>query len=372
MSKFIPILCVCFVLLSATLTGAAETLLEASAPGAYAARFWPDRIVLTYSTEAAGTVSLKLSAAAKWAVLDDAPLALGKVKWNPAAGTATVDAPAGAHTLIVGWAGAYLKPAPGQKIPVLLDGKPAGSLECRFDLEKLTAEGTANLPVGTVSVKLVGLKAGLNPALSAGGGTITAWNPQGEAREPLATQGATPLSLVLRGYNLLKSPVTAVELKTLQAALEPRRLEKMPADAIVVEAESPSGEGLGKMEVSTKHFELHGGKGIMNNSGEGHWLEYKFTVAQAGTYDLFVRAATQEPQDLRSLQIDGKAPEGLGLIRFPGTGGWGYSAQEWAALQLTGLDKAPSLKLQAGEHTLRITGQGISHLNLDYFNIVGR
>ena len=350
-------------------------LLKASSPGAYAVRFWPDRIVLTYSTEAAVTVSVQLPAAAKWAVLDEAPLALGKAKWDQASSSATADLPAGDHTLLLGWAGSYAKPAANQKLPVLLDGKPVGSLNCHFDLEKMTAEGTALCPVGTVRVRLAGLKAGLQPVLTLGANAVNEWVAGSggvEAAKPVAVQDATPLSLVIRSYNLLKSPVSAVELQTVQAALEPRRLEKMPEQGLVIEAESSVNEGLGKVEVSTKHFDLHGGKGIMGNSGEGHFLEYKFTLDKPGTYDLYMRAATQEPFDLRSLQIDGKTPAGLGLVKFPGTGGWGYSAAEWAALQLTGSEKAPSLKLEAGEHTLRITGEGSTHLNLDYFALLGR
>jgi len=340
-------------------------LLKASVPGAYAVRFWPDRIVLAYSTEAPVSVSVQLPAAAKWAVLDEAPLAIGKVTWDKAARSVAADLPAGDHTLLLGWAGAYAKPPANQKIPVLLDGKPAGSLSCHFDLQQMTAEGTAQCPVGTVRARLLGLKAGLRPVLTVGTSVV-------EADRPVAVQEVTPISLVVRSYNLLQSPVSALELQTVQAALEPKRLDKMPAEGLVIEAESFANEGLGKVEVSTRHFDLHGGKCIMSNSGDGHFLDYKFTVAKAGMYDLYMRAATAEPSDLPPVRTHGKAPTGLGLVKFPGTGGWGYSAAEWAALQLTGLGKSPSLKLGAGEHTPRVTGEGSTHLNLDYFVLVRR
>ena len=345
-------------------------LLKASSPGAYAVRFWLDRIVLTYSTETPVTVSVQLPAATKWAVLDEAPFAVSQVKWDQPTTSATAALPAGDHTLLLGWGGSYARPTPNQKIPVLLDGKPIGSLSCHFDLEKMTAEGTAQCPVGTVRVRLTSLKTGLQPVVTLGANVAGEWVARSggvEATRPVAVQDVTPLSLTIRSYNLLKTPVSAVELQTLQAALEPRRLDKMPDQGLVIEAESFVNEGLGKVEVSTKHFDLHGGKGIMGNSGEGHFLEYKFTLDKPGAYDLYMRSATQEPFDLRSLQLDGKTPAGLGLVKFPGTGGWGYSAAEWAALQLTGSEKAPSLKLDAGEHTLRVTGEGSTHLNLDYF-----
>jgi hypothetical protein len=283
--------------------------------------------------------------------------------------------PAGDHTLVLGWAGSPQRPAEGQKIPVLLDGKQIGSLDCHFDLEKMTAEGSVPCPVGTVRVQQVGVAAGVQPVLSLGANTISEWRPREGALEtagPVAVQGPSGLSLVVRSYNLLKSPVSAVELTGGQMALEPKRLEKMPAAGVLIEAESFAEEGLGQVQVSDRHFDLHGGKCVMSNSGDGHWLQYKFTIEKPGLYDLYMRAATQEPFDLRSVRIDGKTPQGLGLVNCPGTGGWGYSAQEWAALQLTGVEKAPSLKLEAGEHTLRVTGEGSTHLNLDYFMLVPR
>lgn len=72
------------------------------------------------------------------------------------------------------------------------------------------------------------------------------------------------------------------------------------------------------------------------------------------------------------MTIDGKTPEGLGLVKCPGTGGWGYSKSEWAALRLTGVPGAPSLVLTAGEHLLRVTGEGNSHLNLDYLLLLAK
>lgn len=350
-------------------------LLQASSPGAYAARFWPDRVVLTYSTAAPVSVAVQLPAASRWAILDEQPLAATLLKWDKPASCATLSLPSGDHTVIVGWAGSYAKPAPNQQIPVLLDGKPVGALACQFNLEKLQATGTVSLPIGTVRARLAGPKPPAQPALTIGATVAQAWMASAggcAAGNTFAVNDATPITLVVSAYNILKPPFTALELQTAQAALEPKRLEKMPEQGLLIEAEDFSSEGLGKVELSTKHFDIHGGKCVMGNSGDGHWLEYRFKLDRPGQYDLFIRSATQEPFDLRSITVDGKTPPGLGLIKFPGTGGWGYSTSEWAALQMTGLDKAPSLKLEAGEHVLRITGEGSTHLNLDYLMLVSR
>lgn len=383
MSKALPVVTI-VACLAISLCGAAQTaladgpcLLSASGPGAYAVRYWPDRAVLTYNAAAPVQVGVHLPSAVKWARLDDGQLAAGKVKWDAKTGLATADLPAGDHTVHLAWAGTYQKPPQDVKIPVLLGGKRVGELPAQFTLERMQADATLTLPTGVVRAELQTVPGAQGqPSLSVGATTLDAWKAAGRdsltSDKPIATAEATPLSIIWPSYNLSASPVKAVLLTSLQTALEPKRLEKMPAGGIVIEAENIASEGLGKVEVSDKHFQTSGGKSVFNNAGNGHFLEYKFTVPQAGKYDLYVRAATQEPFDLRSVMVDGKPAEGLGLIKFPGTGGWGYSAAEWAALQLTGLGKAPSLNLAAGEHVLRITGEGNSHLNLDYFALVAR
>lgn len=346
-------------------------LLSASQPGAYAVRFWPDRAVLTYSTKDPVTVSVQLPQAATWARLDDDKLAGGKLKWDAKAKLAALELPAGDHTVHVAWAGSYQKPAEGQKIPVTLGGKKIGELAAHFALQGMTAEGTVNCPAGRYAAALKPMPKELaGMTLSLGSSVVVRDGQMVTDRQPLLAEG-TPISLVINSYNLASSPVKELSLERVAVAVEPKRLEAMPAQGIKIEAEDFTAEdGPGKTEISTKHFETSGGKSIFSNSGDGHWLEYTVTVPQAGTYDLYVRAATQEPLDLRSVMVDGKFAPGLALVKFPGTGGWGYSTQEWAALQLTGLPEAASLKLEAGEHKLRVTGEGSTHLNLDYLMLV--
>lgn len=62
---------------------AAETsLLSASAPGAYAVRFWPDRVVLSCSAGTPVTVRASLPQAAEWAVLQLAGAGPAKRFWS--------------------------------------------------------------------------------------------------------------------------------------------------------------------------------------------------------------------------------------------------------------------------------------------------
>lgn len=351
-------------------------LLSATAPGAYAVRYWPDRIVLTYDAKEAVSVTVHLPQAAQWARLDEGQLPAAKMAWDAQAGCVTLQLPAGTHAAHVAWQGKYQKAPREQAIPVLMDGKKAGSITAHFTLEGMTAEGSvpAHVAIMRASLRLKGATQ-VEPVLTVGTTVLDRWQAQAQqlaARRDVAMAETTPLSLSVASYNLAASPVEAIAFETVQGALEPKRLAAMPAQGLVIEAEAFAAEGGGKVDISDKHFETHGGKSIFNNSGDGHWLEYKFTVPQAGTYDLYMRAASQEPADLRSVSLDGQTPPGLGLVKFPGTGGWGYSAQEWAALQLTGTPQAPSLKLAAGEHTLRVTGQGSTHLNLDYFLLTPR
>jgi hypothetical protein len=339
-------------------------------------RYWPDRIVLTCDAKDAVAVTVHLPQAPKWARLDDAQLPAGKMAWEAKTGCVTLQVPAGVHTAHVAWAGAYQKAPAEQAIPVIIDGKKAGAITARFTLEKMQAEGSvpAQVAIMRPSLRLKG-KAQVTPVLAVGAAVLDQWQPQAQrllAQRTVATSETMPLSLTIASYNLPASPVEAIVFETTQAALEPKRLAAMPDQGLTIEAEAFTGEGLGKVEISEKHFQAHGGKSIFQNAGDGHWLEYKFTVPQAGTYNLYVRAATQEPADLRSITLDGQTPAGLGLVKFPGTGGWGYSAEEWAALQLTGLPQAPSLQLAAGEHTLRLTGESSTHLNLDYFLLAPR
>lgn len=348
-------------------------LLSSSAPGAFAVRYWPDRVVLTSDAGEAVRVTVRLPQAPKWGRLDGERVAAGELAWDARTSSVTVKVPEGRHEAHVAWEGTYQATPRMRRLPVMLDGKRVGSVVAEFSLERMQAEGMVAVPRGLVR-PLLRLKAGdgVEPVLTVGTAAIGDWSTHAGELRALRTVAAgeqMPISLTIESYNLLSSPVEAIVLEMVQRAVVPERLEAMPAQGIVIEAEDFVAEGLGKVAVSDRHFQAHGGKSIYQNSGDGHWLEYRFAVPQAGSYELYARAATQEDEDLRSFVIDGKTAEGLGLVLFPGTGGWGYAASDWAALRLT--TGAP-LKLGPGEHTLRVTGESSSHLNLDYFVLVAR
>lgn len=361
-----------------TLNVEGQLLLSTNVPGAYAVRYWPDRIVLSYEAKEAVRLQIYLPEAPRWASLDGAPWPRKNIVWAAAQSCVQLSLPAGKHLAHIAWKGSFQRPARAQTIPVLCEGKNIGQLRAHFSLEEMTAQGAPALPAALV-LPCLRLKpsapAALAPQLSMGHNVIAQWRRTGQflqAASPLVCDVNMPVQLVVTAYALAASPVEAIELRIVQKAMTPQRLTAMPAAGIVIEAEDFVAEGRGKVAISERHYQTHGGKSIYQNSGEGHWLEYKFVVPQTGLYDLYVRGATEAEADLRSIKIDGQTPPGLGLIRFPGTGGWGYSAEEWAAWQLTGLPRAPSLKLDAGEHVLRLTGESSTHLNLDYFLLVPR
>ncbi len=374
-------LAVCLLLVAALAAGrvlAAEaSLLSASAPGAYAARFWPDRVVLSCSADTPVTVRVSLPQPARWAVADDGqPLAHGSWRWDEMAGYVSLDLPVGDHRVQVGWVGTFRKPPDRLTIPVLLGDRRVGTLSCVFRLQDMTATGALNCPTALARVLVrptTDLAVG-DIELRCAGQTVTRWRQREDgllSAGRLPVRPGAPFRVTVSGYNLTTSPVAAVELRDVELAYEPPRGPGLPPDGIVIEAEDYTAEGNGRAEVSDRHFETSGGKCVYNNAGDGHWLEWTLQVPQAGRYALYCRAACQEAESLRTLQLDGRPLPGAGLVRFPGTGGWGYSATEWAVLQLAGAGRQhPPLELSAGPHRLRMIGISGEHLNLDCFVLV--
>jgi len=343
-------------------------------------RYWPDRVVLSATAKEAVRLKIALPQPAKWVVAAEGkPLAARAWKWLGDEKCVAVDLPAGESRLQIGWAGQYETPRPGQTVDVVVGGATVAALPCVFELERMQATGTVRgqaMLARSVTLKLAAPVKPEQVQLQVGGTMITRWRARaGELRaeQAVTLSGTTPVQLTVNVYNLVASPVKAIVLGATTIALDPPRLEKMPEGGLVVEAEAFSGEGNGKVDISDKHFQTSGGKSVYNNAGDGHWLEWKFTVPAAGQYDLFVRSACQETGSLRAIDLDGRPLPGAGLVRFPSTGGWGYAAQEWSALQLTGgKSPAPALDLPAGEHVLRLTGVSSDHLNLDYWLLVKR
>lgn len=362
---------------STRLLAAEVSLLSASAPGAYALRFWPDRVVLSCSADSPVTVRVSLPRPARWAVVGEGqPLASRSWRWDATAGCVALDLPAGEHRVQIGWGGAFHKPPAGLTIPVLLDGRRVGTLSCTFSLQSMVATGVLDCPPALARVFVrptIDLAAeGMDLRLASE--PVARWR---ETEGGLLSVGrlpvhpGAPLSVTVNRYNLVRSPVAAIELRDLELAYEPPRISGLPPGGMVIEAEDYTAEGNGRAQVSDRHFETSGGKCVYNNAGDGHWLEWTLSVPEAGRYALYCRAACQEAQSLRTLHLDRRPLPGAGLVRFPGTGGWGYSATQWAVLQLAGAGpQNPPLELTAGQHRLRMTGASGEHLNLDCFVLV--
>jgi len=92
------------------------------------------------------------------------------------------------------------------------------------------------------------------------------------------------------------------------------------------------------------------------------WQEWELIVSRDGEYLIYARYTTNLRGRTRSLTIDGATPSpGYGKIRFPCTGGWSLSEDNWAFRKLD-----PPLTLKAGKRRLRMTNLD-SAVNVDYF-----
>jgi len=97
----------------------------------------------------------------------------------------------------------------------------------------------------------------------------------------------------------------------------------------------------------------------------GHWIEWTLPVAEDGRYVLAARYCATDVVR-RAAAIDGE-PVGPGEFSFPATGGYSAAASDWAHDVLRRAGGEPLvLKLQAGEHRLRMTNVDDRGMNLDY------
>lgn len=356
-------------------TAATRDLLRATAPGAFSVRYLPDRAIISASASETLSLSIHLPKPPLWAYLDGRPTAVSAVGWDEAGRTATVALEAGTHSAEIGWAGTGERPAPGQTIPLLVGGIPIAQLPVSFSFDKLEAQGAVELPFGVARVWLDGCPQDETPpaVVRLGNGSVTEWRrvrDRWQGRGHVVTSGESLVSLVYSGNGLLTSPIAAVEIEPLSIATDPAKLDTMPEPGILIEAEDYVAQGNGDVKISEgEHVDQHGGRSIYTFTGDGHWLEWEFTVPQDGKYDLFARVATGEAMSFRQITVDGEFPApGYRLVRFPGTGGWARSPGEWWAMHVAGSsDSLPALDLKAGTHRLRVTGVFQYHLNVDYF-----
>ncbi|NSW56617.1 MAG: carbohydrate-binding protein [Armatimonadetes bacterium] len=354
---------------------AAHDLLRATAPGAFSVRYLPDRALISTSASEPFRLSIHLPRPPLWAYLNGKPFAVDAVTWDETGRMATVALEAGTHSAEIGWAGTGERPAPGQTIPLLVGGTRIAQLPVSFTFDRLEAQGTVKLPLGVARVWLDGCPQDEAPpaVVRLGNDSVSEWRrvrDRWQGRGHVITSGESLVSLVYSGNGLLTSPIVAVEIEPLSIAADPVKVDAMPDTGILIEAEDFVAQGNGDVKISEgEHVDQHGGKSIYTFTGDGHWLEWEFTVPQDGKYDLFARVATGEAMSFREITVDGEFPApGYRLVRFPGTGGWAHSPGEWWAMHVAGAsDALPALDLKAGTHRLRVTGVFQYHLNVDYF-----
>ena len=141
---------------------------------------------------------------------------------------------------------------------------------------------------------------------------------------------------------------------------------------MLIEAEDFVGSGGTPVQVDPgSHHDAHGGACVFSFMGDGSWLEWDIDVPAAGAWDLYARISCGDIGAFRQVALDGMAVDGLGLVAFPATGGWGHAEGEWWLVRLTGAgDRPEPLELAAGAHRVRVTGVLEKHLNFDYVALV--
>ncbi|OGV62783.1 MAG: hypothetical protein A3K19_07605 [Lentisphaerae bacterium RIFOXYB12_FULL_65_16] len=128
-----------------------------------------------------------------------------------------------------------------------------------------------------------------------------------------------------------------------------------------VEAEAFSGQGGGEVKVRADKANVSG-QAISHWDSNGHWLEWKLKLPEAGRYELVFRYCASGPA-LRDAAIDGRP---MGQLALPATGGFGDYGGDWMELAFAKFTDIPALDLEAGEHVLRITNVKDTSLNLDF------
>lgn len=355
-------------------------LLNSSVPGAFGVRYLTDRAVVTYTVEQPAdsdaetfTLRVRLPEKVRWGFLGRDQLPAAELGWDD--GQAVVKVPFGNARLHLGWAGEACLPPESAQIPVFAGEGKAATLTARFDLEGMQASG--EVPgVGPGTGKLrIEMTQPADPdavSLTVGAATVDKWRYDGatlEARESVFIGPGPRLSLRVNRRGLSGSPVERVVFEEIEP---PSPVERIPDDQIpeglLVEGEDFSdATGTPPRVEPGSHYDTHGGSCVFSFLGDGSSLEWEFDVPEAGLWDLYLRISCGDVGAWRTVRVDGETPEGLSLVELPGTGGWGHAEGEWWIVRVTGGgDLAEPLELDAGKHTVRMTGVLTTHLNIDY------
>ncbi len=362
---------------AAAIRNASTVLVQSTHPATVSLRYLDGVVVVRWSGAEDSTLRLRVDFSPRLVVLDGK--ALPPDAWQFADGYVAVALTRGSHTLVVAASEKVALPGPAGEVPVVAEGKTLARLSAYRGWSSLTASGTLPLddPLLCRPRLILAPGAKVSPdavTLRLGRVLVEHWRADKSglvARWPIVVDPQSAATLTVADLDMsVRNPVAAVELSDPLRPVDPPRVDEMPDDGIVIEAEDFCDEGRGHAAISRGgHVDEHGGASVFGNTGDGHWLEWKFSVPEDGEYDLFIRAACGDRWSLRELRIDRKLPaRGFACIRFPGTGGWAHQKGEWWAFHVAGgRAELPPLRLSAGEHRLRLRGLDAGHLNLDYF-----
>ncbi|MCE5237227.1 DUF4962 domain-containing protein [bacterium] len=263
------------------------------------------------------------------------------VKIRPVKGLWELQVPAGEHQII--WPAATTKAARPAGVKLTHYPLPVGTEATHYwwGVWEAPAQGHYEMSLRSVtpptSLTLDGKPVGLS------GGTRR-WLQAGRHAVLLSGPDVAPdLRLTPLPTELLPATMLPVEYAP-------------PAGALVIEAEKPASEGQVKGQV----MEKVGASGKLAHcvwDTEGQWATWECTVPREGDYRLLVRGCSEQPEVLRSLQVD----QVLYDLRLSGTGGWSRTTSDWRYFALPA-----KLHLKPGAHTLRLEALSGS-MNLDCF-----
>lgn len=161
------------------------------------------------------------------------------------------------------------------------------------------------------------------------------------------------------------------ETATVAIAVPPRELLTAdPGRAVLIEAETFSGQGGGTVKVATGRTGASGAMVTGWQDSLGHWLEWRTKVPATGTYHLVLKYCSGSPAPRRELRVDGSSPAAACQeVRFENTGGFSTGRDDWRYLAIGGETQPVGLVLSAGEHVLRLVNLG-DGLALDWLMLL--
>lgn len=379
-------LCCLLILSAACASRAGERLqITTSANADIETQWTATALRLAYTTQQADdaepallSIHLRLPHPPRWVWLDDRPIPAERLHAE-GDGSLRLDVPTGSHIVRAGWGEPPVLIARKVGVPVTVDGVRVGVLDGVLRSESLQLFGAVD--VGEVGLYRV--RAALAPgaeadavSLRVGDTTVGRRSSTGAAlvsAETVPAGGRTAMRLSVRGEDLSALPVTGIDLRMVAPASLATAVADAAAGAMLIEAEDfARGSAAGYQVSPGSHTDTHGDSCVFSFLGDGSWLEWDIEVPADGNYDLYARIATAEPYAYRQMRMGTGRGVRRGLIAFPGTGGWGHSADSWGLRQITGVDGVESLELEQGTRTLRLTGVLANHLNIDYLLLVPR